>query len=678
MASKSSRSGSALVATLLFMALMLGLLLYYTALVRMQSDTRSVERSIFLARLEARNAVENALAEMTESYVDPSGSPVKRVYSVDEQREEWRSVGEGKSAGEWVSETLADALGWPERLRGTGEDSLRERAASAEWVVEGDVNEVHTAHAWAGVDLTGLIDPNHVENLSPEGLGFSGSLERVFVTAAEVAEAFPGAEPVFVPGGFSRDDGWYDFDAREWRTEVEVGGETVGEIPGRWSMDQVRAVMAELFPERDADALAVAFDDYREGREIPTDPEGLTAVAVPMINEVAATLIVRNDGGLVTVSNRVDIEVWYPYPFNAQTREYRMPRTPELVAKTPESAPAAFEARDSDEEWEFTASGAFARLSLETQSVPLPLPEGRELALEWDLEGLLLERLDGSGVVDRLPAGIALSLPAVSVPAEGEVAEVSAGIEVVDPRLNHEPEHWIPADEDSLEAVNLAALDAREGDELVDPFICWAPAGAVSETMDPAEWIGYFPIGEPWKSFDLFGDEGRWWARHTRAGDARSISGWSRDRINPNSTAPNALGAAFAGLELRERPEASGTPLTSAEGEALGLEVGAAFEGGDGFTQRGDWMWALENQLLDPEGIAAGRHAAEAVAAQSLRRLSTRSRVWGVVAVAETRAPGGRALAHETLAVILWSDPFPEPDGMHRFHRLQTLSLQKE
>jgi hypothetical protein len=107
------------------------------------------------------------------------------------------------------------------------------------------------------------------------------------------------------------------------------------------------------------------------------------------------------------------------------------------------------------------------------------------------------------------------------------------------------------------------------------------------------------------------------------------------------------------------------------------MELDAAVRLGNGFTRRGDWNSALEARLLEFAG-AGGRHSAEAVLAQSLDRLSTRSRLWGIVVLAETRGPGGRVLARDAAVAVEWSDPFPSVDGAPRGVRTALTPLPEQ
>jgi hypothetical protein len=664
---KSNQEGSALIATLLFVGLMLSLLLYFTVLVKVQSDTGSIQRSIHLSLSAVQTGIAQALAEIEASYLVPTN----RVYSLPAQTRGWVSRGTGGAVTNLVEENTAEDLAWPEVLRGTGADSLVERASGAEWVILGDSNRVHTAVAWVGVDLTGLVDPNGVSELVDVdflGVSRTGMVGKVFLSEREFAATYSNAVPVFVPGGYSMDQGVYDETTSLWQTNLTVGTETLPlNLPiSEWTTNQVEAVFTEVHPDKDAAALTEAFLDFREGKELPTNPDGLTAVAVPMINEVTANVVVSNMGSQVSVSHEFRVEVWYPFPANAQTNRYRMPKTPSLVARNVESQGFQASARDSEADWEFqcpsgSVDGAFGQLILTMNGATSPMMEGQSLELDWNLGGLLLERVDGSGVVDRLPAGLALSYPAVAIPPSGGVSEVSITLEVEDPRINHEVDHWVIASTNSVMAINAAARAAQQIDEFRDGFICWVPDDSFWLTSDPLLALGHFPMGDPWTSVDLFSEEGRWWLRHTRPA-THAFGEVETGPINANSLYPDGLAAAFNRLEFREVPNILGVAVTPVQSKELALEMGAAVLLEEGFTQRGDWNDAIEAKLMEYTG-SEGRHAAESVLVQSLSMLTTRSQLWGIVVLAETRGPGGQVLSRRHQVVNIWKDPFLNPEG---------------
>jgi len=667
------KRGSALVAVLLLLALMMTVVLAYAVLVRLEARIAGARADRGWTDAALNRAISEALAEVHGAYAF-------RPYVTESQTLAWVSSGGGGPVSGLVSEVTAERLGWPEPLRGTGEVSLLKRAQAAKWVAVSESNEaLSVRYAWVAVNLTGLLDPMGVGALETDAVGVPSHsvMDREFLFAEEFGEAFPLAEPLFMPGGYSRDRGWYDREKGDWRVGVPVGEDVLSPDPTQWTPAEVEAVFARMYPDRDAMALAEGFMDFREGKWTPSNPDGITAVPVPMFNEVHAEMRVAMAGDMVEVEPTLEVEVWYPFPGNVQTNRFRVAKTAPLRADNAASAPAAISAQASDEKWEFEPTVAPAVLRAAFTPVTFSLPTGQVLEVSWELGGLEVERVGDGAVVDRLPAGLKLSMPAVSLPPSGGVARVRATLEAVDPRHNHRSDVWRSAATNSLGEVNLAARERvkPEADGVstrYDELSCWTPAGREEEWGEG--WIGHFPLDEPWRSVDLFGEDGRWWLRHTRApGWEAGI--WTRSRVNPNTRFPRALATVFTGVPLEAWPgQPTARVLDWEEAVLLSENLVASVELEEGAETRGGWTRGLEVGAME---VAGGRHAAEAVVAGTLDRLSVGSAVWGVVVIAEVRDPGGVVRSRGRERVVYWLDPFPDAEGRYFTTVLLRSSLPK-
>ena len=662
----SRREGSALVVSLMLVALMLTLVLYYVSLLRLETRVSGYMTADGLSRMALERALAEAAEELMRAFPDgqaypPPTASVGRV-----------SRGSGGAVGNVLPESLAEDQGWPAVFRGSGSGSLRARLADAQWVVEGDTGGVHTATAWLGVNLTGLLDPHGVADLDTTDLGYvRGPLDdTVYFTARELEKAVPGLTPVFLPGGVSRDRGWFDSSAFTWNTTRIVGGETISMHPREWTEAQTDAVFAFLYPDRDHGAIAEAFRDFRDGAPVPVNPDGITAVPVPMFNEVSAVMSLENLGDRVQVVHQLDLEIWRPFPGNVDTNRYQVARTPALSAGNAGSEPLEQVAVDVSDDWTFPSPNgevedAFAFLTLNVTNTVV-LVEGAPVEVAWELAGLEVELLEGA-VVDRLPAGLRVELPPVSVPPSGSVVEASAFLAVTDPRLNHEADEWNAAAAPSIGAINPEAGAFPDPDRLLDTFACWAPVGRAPDWEEA--WVGFLPLDEPWRSVDLFSDEGRWWLKHTRTPDWEA-GRWVRHRVNPSSGFPEALEPVFRGVPLREWPDQSGASVLTPEvAERLALDLNALFLLDEGATDRGDWAAGLEATLVREEGLSL--HQAEAVIGETLDRLTTDCHLWGVVGVAESRDASGRVRHRRGVLTVWWMDPFPSgAEGRHAWRTL--------
>lgn len=664
-----AKSGVALLATLLLVAALMILGLLYLLQVRLERRTTDYQHAAAQARAGLETALSRAMESMAETYED-------RVYAVPGQDHEWYSEAEGDVAGAWFDADDVAEWGWPERVRGSGEGSVFERAEKAEWVIVGDPDEWHLAIAWVGADLTGLLDPNVVGTVSsrypqsgpwaiPTGeLQFESSGRKYF-TPGEFEADHPSATKVFMPGSWSKDDGWYDDGV--WRQSVTIGEHELSMHP-HWSREQIQAVMAYLYPDGDAEKLALAFEDFRENAVYPRDPDIPTVAPIPMFNELVATLTVETTGAGVAVTLTLDVEFWLPFLGSRVVNDFRVSEAPGATlngsAWPAEAGELAFSLNVDAEPLEppgVFETGRFTYSRLLAGAEP-----GTPVTV--DLNTLMELHMYEDLAVDRMPAMI-LTLEAVS-PEVGGTREEQRVLEVLDPRLNYREDLWVEREEHSLGEVNRAAVELVEADDSLDPLWAWAPRALNQWGANPV-WqtraIGYFPLDEPWRSVDLFGEDGRWWLRHTRD-DGWEPGVWRRGMVNPNSLYREALEAAFLDVPLEKFPvDPNSERLTPEQTWNIAEDFIAALEMEEGSVQRGDWTRILAGNAVLRE---MDRHAAESVVASMLQVFETRQQLWGVALVAEWRAPGGWAVASAQSAALVWRDPYPDPGGEHAWSRL--------
>ncbi len=655
------RRGSALILTLLMLALMLTLVLYYVSLVRLETQVSGFTSSRSLSRAALDQAIAEALGEL-EGHHQLRADAGRASLAVSTYPE-LLSSGTGGALTGAITLSELERLAWPAPA------DVLTFVSNATWVISGDPNEIHTAYAWALVPLTGMLDPQAMEGWNAEHLGFMDTLpnDRVYFSATEFMESHAGVAPYFLPGTYSQDRGWFDFATSTWQTNLTLGASTLSMNPLEWSDADALALFESLYPDRDFSAIHQAFLDFREGKTVPTDPEGITAVPVPMVNEVSASMTVENLGDdLVEIIHTLDLEVWYPFQGNVNSNSYRVAMTPPLESAAPdlEIAPVA-----SDAKWTFVSPGgepetAFAVLTLTTGALRVTRTVGQLLEVDWNLAGLEIEQV-GGGVVDRLPAGLKLELPEVSVPASGGVVRVEATIEVVDPVLNHDVSQWVNADASSLLAINQAALDAVGSDDKSDGWLRWTPAGRTGEWKEG--WIGFLPLDTPWRSVDLFAEEGQWWLRHTRPPEWEPGL-WHRDRVNPNSLHQESLAAVFMDLPKEKWPgEPDAETVLLAEARLLASDLSATQQLDEAADQRGGWTDAIGVRLTDED---ADRHAAESVIQNSLNRMAVNYQLYGLFVWSETRFPSGVSRTRQRESLVLWADPYPNSEGRHAVMKL--------
>ncbi|WFB37618.1 hypothetical protein P3T73_07575 [Kiritimatiellota bacterium B12222] len=657
MKTHEKQQGSALILTLMLLALMLTLVLYYVSLIKIEAQVSGFTTSHYLSREALELATSEALAalEMRHSARLLEGkvtlSPTSFVDLV--------SRGTGGVLTGAFTEVEIQQLGWPLPAE------VVAQLDHMEWVILGESTTVHSAYAWGLIPLTGLLDPEGLSGWSVGHLGFDETrpLDEVYLSATEFKAKHPGAAEAFMPGNYSRDRGWFDFSSSTWQTNTVMGAAEVSMHPLAWTDAEVLEVMKVLYPTRDAVALAEAFIDFRDGKTLPSNPDGLSAVPVPMFNEVTASMTVTNLGNdVISISHQVDVEIWYPFEGNLNTNRYEVAMTPALEARNGNSASLSLPSVASEDDWTFDVPGgdaetAFAILTLHVTPYQVIQPVGAVLEVDWNLENLTLEQL-GGGIADRLPSGLKLEMPAMTVPASGRVERVTLSLEVVDPGLNYQPELWVPRESSTLSAVNAVAIDAQADEELADGWSRWTPVGKEGQWKEG--WVGYFPLDGPWRSVDLFSEEGQWWLQHTRSPEWEPGE-WRRDRINPYGLYVEPLTAAFVGVPRFKYPEELGADTFSvAEAEVFAENLVAATLLDENGNQRGSWSSALEAALL---ADLRDRHQAEAILQEILERVDIGHHLYGLILMSEARSPGGRVQNRSGEMMILWMDAYPDVKG---------------
>ncbi|MCC5847735.1 MAG: hypothetical protein JJU29_06525 [Verrucomicrobia bacterium] len=680
---RSAKSGSALVATILMLAILLVLSLLYTVQVRLEGRITEFQQAGTLARGGLHSAQAEAMRDIAATYTN-------RVYAVPGQERTWHSKGTVASGAEWLTPDTATELGWPDRLRETGPNSLYERAQKAGWTEHGDPNDWHLATAWVAADLTGLLDPNVVgrsDALDPEpaGIQMRGFMaapsvwDRDYLTPGEFIAANSATEALFFPDTWSVDRGWYEKTSETsgaWRTEVEVNAQTLNMFSMTWDEDQVREVMAALYPDQDAEELTNAFFDFRDWEValVPRQVDGLTAIPIPMFNEVFVEVKVTRNEERTDVEVQLDIELWLPSVGNVVEGSFRVSETPEIEVEN-----FVLQPQETLEDWAFADPSPFTTLSMSFSLQGAPMEEPGPLSVKALLGTLRLEREIGGSwvVIDRMPENLELE---ILVTEEGYESG-RGGLEVVDPRLNHRLDLWEPTDAHSLGEINVVTKTFIDADPDLDPPYTHMPA----ESLEVASNIRFFPVGEPWRSVDLFGPDGRWWLRHTR--DTGWEPGrWRRGVVNPNSMEPKVLESVFLDVPIpvspldTEPPGPLGFEDVASIAEdmvlAMGWEIEEDFpedlsEGGT--VQRGDWTWALRDnpELLND----MDRHQAEAVVAFVQPRFESASQVWGMILVSEWRSPQGVARARARAVSVIWRDPYADENGRHAWSQMHWIPL---
>ncbi len=648
-----------LIAVLLLMVLLLSLTLLYTLLVRVESVLIQAGN----ARRYSRFELEQAAAEAWWTLEDQDYG---RATLPEGLSQVWASSGSGQSLSNQVDSSLAQSLGLPQQLWGVGESSLWHKVSNAEWVIDGDTNDIHSAYAWVAVNLSGLMDPHALANFDLSGLGVNSNLSAgTYLSPSEFATRQSTAEPLFFPGIWSRDRGWWDEPSaggQGWRTNTVIGTETLSMFPHEWSEAQWRAALEDQYGAG-AELILTAAMDFVEGRALPRDPDGVTAVPVPMFNEAVSTLSLTNLGTQVDARLQLELELWYPFPWDTRSEAYSVTNAPPTFSTMPG---LTLPTQASGVEWiDFNVSGgstsnSFVRLTLVYVRPGILVTNLGPYELEWELDGLEIQH-GGTSVVDRLPAGLRLRHENFSLPASGAVSELQVSLEALDPRHNHDLIVWEPADEPSLEAVNSNTVAAAAPEE----WVMWTPLNRSSNDWERA-WLGFLPLDLPWQTIHLEG--GGFWYEQTRDADT-SFGEWRRDRININGLYPDAQRAALRNAPLPRWPGDPNPPLL--QDVTLEQIVGMGFSDWrniDSFSTLSDAVrYFTVFGLSEPEAEALAEHAWD--------RFSLEPETWTLLLFAERRSPQGRVLGRASQLRWIWRDAFPLPDGRHERRELLRRNL---
>lgn len=158
--SEDRKDGIALIMVLLMLAALLGLLLMYSALVRMERLTGNAYEDRERLNRACMSAVSRAIDTIDREHDSGTAAGYKVILSPAAEAAMF-SRGTGGNALT-LTQAVTQLQEWfPEPLRGSGPNSALVRAATAEWIVAGDTNDVHTAEAWVAFDVSGLLAPPH-------------------------------------------------------------------------------------------------------------------------------------------------------------------------------------------------------------------------------------------------------------------------------------------------------------------------------------------------------------------------------------------------------------------------------------------------------------------------------------------------------------------------------------
>jgi hypothetical protein len=449
-------------------------------------------------------------------------------------------------------------------------------------------------------------------------------------------------------------------------------------------------------------------DDYLPGATAPGVPDVNVPSCenIPMINEIVVTNQVDRSGGDATLSTKVDVELWYPFPNSTNEMAYTLrwgalgefrsraifpPAAgggfvddvllPNILPLIPIdiNVPAPGAANDIS----VYSFGPYTR----TQAWPFGTNSGvRFLFLMKDLEFELVEQPSGD-VVDRVTLSDSITL---DINPNDVVLPVGRrdGRSVNDPRLNHLSSQWDQPNPTlghlNTNVTRFNISDENDGYEGTNLYVANGALRNVGE-------LGFIKVdSRPWVTVDLFSESGRQMLDEFVI-DAVIHTNYLQGFVNPNTLSTSVLDSVFydCPLDLSLGGNRQWNDISS-----VGLLVRAMVlknedadvSGNDQFTSPAAWANLGVMSNASPGDIDAPLAAQnirdtlnnterEEIIRNSYRLFNPGQNLFTFVVVAQTindQDPRGTYDPNEDTitgerrcVALVWRDPFPNEDGRH-------------
>jgi hypothetical protein len=513
-----------------------------------------------------------------------------------------------------------------------------------------------------------------------------------------------------VPYSLAAYRGVYDFAAAKWRVPQPCNANT------DWAQ-VLEPVAGQLLNPTDA---VKALQDYFSSSPAPQGVDYPSVKSVPMFNELGTSfkLDFKPASTQLVLTVELAFETWYPFPSEINDD---IPAC-KIVAPT---IGGGFATSGSEDVWMRCALRSGAHVKLEKGSAPVPallnfsadfnagkpklagtfkyemdvVPEDTNVVVTAAdvllIRGIKVQKpikmQMNTTDVDQMVLEIKRSLTL----AAGAAATVFSQ-EVDDPRLNHLSAHWSEADVPTVGEVNGAATLKEYGKPGGEGLYMFCRNGPM---LTPAE-LGFIPTGNAWETIDLCESEGvtmlsKLVTDPTVQAAVDDLDGdgfsdgtfYTNGTINPNTSSPNVLRSAFAGLSTREVPEMPSTfeldPLSADDANDLALSMieeakTKKIQAGVGaFISPADWARSpamQRNGSLSGKGL--NKNQREALIRNTWGLFSPDNSLFTVLVIGQAIKEGpGQAgswdantdvITGERRAVALvWRDPFPGKDGHH-------------
>lgn len=365
--------------------------------------------------------------------------------------------------------------------------------------------------------------------------------------------------------------------------------------------------------QKQIDEIEMALKDYFTDKSSPTYPAGTdypSVAAVPMFNEIMAEMKLEKSEGKCQLKVTITPEFWCPFPSedndDGDTYLLEAPRmgggssrdtseaiwitflsapvggkpSQQIKLKQVDVQPASYNVTAAQAREKPYSPGDFV-YTLEFDDVP-PDSEGNipDIML-FQSRGIIFNKpwyLTRRGHnVDATPSGsqndFTWNISPAGLMLAGGKNTGKGGLEVEDPRLNHDKNLWTATDSGTIGAENSCLQPARRRAAAkmgYDPGEYMYCRNAPMQT--PAEF-GYIPIyvSAPWMTLDIFSDNGVDFMNSLVCDqnvwdmlESYKVY-YTNGTINPYARDQAVLNGAFFGLDIREVPNVPGKPDKSSE-----------------------------------------------------------------------------------------------------------------
>lgn len=399
-----------------------------------------------------------------------------------------------------------------------------------------------------------------------------------------------------VPYSLAGYRGVWDFGSATWkRNDIQ----SIDDPDIRWT-----TVLDEVADQLVNEAQTVkTLEDYVSASAAPAGVDYPSSKAVPMFNELGTTVKAKMEGTNIQLQVELEFETWYPFDSKDNPDQQSFTIKAPTIGGNSSTAKGdadlwflllvrsavsgnvrveALEGSPSSPELQFESSfsggspKSAGKLTYDLSMVTVGsnvFANGDTVVIRTMANGAPIQMFDASGMLVDQMSFDALTMN-VNLTVGGDV-DNTYYLEVDDPRLNHDVQHWSDGD-GTMGEVNKAATYAGYGEDGGEGLYMYCRNGVM---QTPAE-LGYISTGNPWSTIDLCTPEGAEMLSklvvtnrilEAIRAETNHYTYYTNGTINPNTSSTTVLASAFAYLNMTESTNSAQTADVFSEEEALEL-----------------------------------------------------------------------------------------------------------